>query len=138
MYGSKSSRGIDIINERADSALVAVNLFNNIIGVSLVGESNGKSRVEERLLAQSALKHLKFIGRGLLKYFGVRLETDKCARFVSVTDFLKLGNNLASFKALLVNMAVLADLNLKPLRKSINNGLTDAVKTARNLVARAA
>ena len=51
---------------------------------------------------------------------------------------MKLVNGYAPFKALRINVAVLGNLYLKPFGKRVNNRRTNAVKTAGNLVARAA
>ena len=51
---------------------------------------------------------------------------------------MELVNGNAPFKALRIDMAVLGYLNLKPFRERVNNRGAYAVKTARNLIARAA
>ena len=61
----------------------------------------------------------------------------RAARF-GLSDNRKLRDCVTSFKALGMHQAILRNLDLKPLRKSVDHRGADAVKAAGNLVAAAA
>ena len=106
--------------------------------LSFIRKADRKTCVKECLLAKSSLKHLKIVLCCLLKNFRVGLKFDKCAVAVAVADNVQVVYRHTPFKALRIDVAVLCYLNLKPLTKRVNNRRANAVKTARNLVARAA
>ena len=135
--GSKTAAFVDIFNKRADTALVAEVIFNNIFRVTAVGQRNCKTCVKESGLTQMALKRFIVIDRCFLKNLRVRLELDESSRFVRIADYVEVACNVTSCKALAVDMTVLGNLNLKPFGKGVNNGRAHAVQTAGNLVAAA-
>ena len=96
------------------------------------------ARVEERLLAQTALEDVVFIYGGFLEYLGIRLEAHLGALDVRLADLFELIHYLSALIALEVHVLAVADLDLEPFGESIDDGCAYAVQTAGDLVAAAA
>ena len=69
-----------------------------------------------------AFERIKVIYRGLTENFGVGLEADCGSAVVrGAYLFTVIVRMAAVSKTLLINVTVLSDLNLKPLRKGVDN-----------------
>ena len=121
-----------------DTALIDEVFLDDIVGVALISELDVYAGIEERLLAQTALEHLVLINRCFLEDLGVSLETNLCTLDIGLADFFEVVHDLAALVTLEIHVLAVANLDLEPLGKRVNNRCAYAVQTARYLVTAAA
>ena len=133
-----AARFVHEFHERGDAALIAIGLRYRLFGIAAVGQRNAQSRVEERLLAQPLLQRLKIIFGGLREDLRVRLETDEGTVGLGGADDGELVDGRAALKALGIHLSLSGNFHLEPLGQGVDDRRSDAVQTARHLIAAAA
>ena len=129
-------------DEFADAALVAhgvLALFFGLVGGfdALVFDGDVQARVQKRLLAHAGMQGLIVVFQRV-EHLGVRLEGDLRAVLVRGADDAHFLGNMAAGELHLIDLPVLADLDLQPLGQRVDDRRAHAVQTARDLVSPAA
>ena len=129
---------VDILNKALYTALVVEVVLQKILVVSLVAQLDMYARVQESLLAQTALQNGIFINRSFLKNLGVCLKAHLGALYIRLSYDLKLVYYFAALITLKINILAVTDLDLQPLRQRVYYRRANAVQTAGHLVSAAA
>ena len=127
---------VDILNEGANTALV----FEIVLSVaavlehlSLVAQTDVYTTVEECLLTQT-LEQRIIIKHDLLEHIGIRLEAHVKTVAIGFSLFAERTRHVTSFKSLGITSALMAVIDLHPLRECIYDRRTNTVQTARILI----
>ena len=117
-------------------ALLAV-LKDGGVKLTLIGQGDLHTGVQEALLPQPLFQRLKVVDGGVLEHLRVGLEGDAGAGDAGVhrADALQRPIRVAAAEGLLVLVPVAADVDGQPLRAGVDNRRTDAVQAAGHLVA---
>ena len=127
---------VEVGDEFAYAALVA-ELFPLLLPLALVAQGDGQPAVQKRLLAHARVQYLIVVDR-VVEHLGVWLEADGRAALVRGAELCDMLHYIAAREFHAVALAVLAYLDLQPLRERIHNGRAHAVQTAGHLVSPAA
>ena len=129
-------------DEFADTALVAHGVHAFLFRLvrrfdALVADGDVQTGVQERLLAHTGMERFVVIFQRV-EHLGVGLEGDLRAVLVRGADDAHFLGNMAAGEFHLINFPVLADLDLQPLGKGVDDRRAHAVQTAGDLIAPAA
>ena len=133
-----AARLVHEIHKRGNTALVAIFLFDDVVGIAAVVQPDAQPRVEERLLAQPFLQHIKFIFGGFGEDFRIRFEPDGGAIVVRGADHGQIVDRVAALKPLGIYLAVAGNFHFQPFGQRVHHRRAHAVQTAGHLVAAAA
>src|SRR5574344_1698091 len=120
----------------ANTALVAHGFLARL-SIALITQRNTNARIEECLLAQTVFQNIIFKNSGF-KNFGVSAKTNDCAGFLGAGHGFHGRRGLTALEAHKMLLFTVAYLGFHPFGQRINNRRTNAVQTARNLIASAA
>ena len=121
-------------DEFADTALVAHGVHAFLFGLvggfdALVADGDVQTGVQERLLTHTGMERFVVIFQRV-EHLGVGLEGDLRAVLVRGADDAHFLGNMAAGEFHLINFPVLADLDLQPLGKGVDDRRADTVQTA--------
>ena len=134
---------VDELDELADAALVVEYALLRLLR-TLVAEDDADAAVEERHLAEAGLQHviLKFArfkdAVRVVFILDIGPEADGRAGAVGLADDLQVIQHLAALIFLLVDFAVLIDVDLHMAGQRVNDRRAHAMQTAGYLVSSAA
>ena len=121
---------VDVLHELLDAAFRVEGL--GLLG-AFVRADDDQALVQVGQLFEALLQDVEGIDRGLENLF-IRHEVDGRAMPFGITDGFHLGDGDAALVALAPALAVAADSDFEPARKSVHAGNAHAVQTAGNLV----
>ena len=129
-------------HEFPDAALVAHGVVALLFGLfrglgALVLNGDVQSGVQKRLLAHTGMQRFVVVLQRV-EHLAVGLEGDLRAVPVRGADDAHLLRDVAAGEFHLIDLAVLADLDLEPLGQGVDDRRADAVQTAGDLIAPAA
>ena len=99
-----------------------------------VGQCDLKTGVQEGLFSEALLQGLEVVDRRLLEDVGAGLEPDGSTGLVRIANDLEVRFRNTQIELLIVDMPVLTDFDFEPVGQSVDDGGTDAVQTAGDLV----
>ena len=99
-----------------------------------VGQRDLKTGVQEGLFSETLLQGLKVVYGRLLEDVAAGLEPDGGTGLFRVADDLEVLFRNTQVELLVVDMPVLTDFDFEPVRQGVDDGGTDAVETAGDLV----
>ena len=123
------------INKRRNTAFVAVLLFHHIVGIAAVVETYAQAGVQEGLLAQAFLQHLKIVFRGFRENLVVRLETNGRTVVFRRADHGQIVNRHTAFEPLRVDVSIPGDFHFHPFGQRVYHRGTHAVQAAGDFIA---
>src|SRR6266436_2425883 len=100
---------------------------------ALVSESDFQALVEKSVFAEASGQRVVAEG-SLFENAWVGMELDFCSGFAGFAGLLELIGRLPFFVTLLPNGAIALNFEFEKVGKSVDDGNTDAVETARNFV----
>ena len=90
VYGSKTVSFTYMLNERSYTALIAEIIFDNIIFVTSVSKSNGKTCIKESRFTKMISESFIIIFCCFLKNKSIRLEFNEGTGNIRITDNRKV------------------------------------------------
>ena len=129
-------------DEFADASLVAHGVHAILFGLvggfdALVADGDMQTGVQKCLLAHAGMEGFVVIFQRV-EHLGIGFEGDLRAVLVRGADDAHFLGNMAAGEFHLINFPVLADLDLQPLGKGVDDRRAHAVQTAGDLIAPAA
>src|SRR5205823_13453982 len=121
---------VQVLDKRNDAARVVKFV---LLLIALIFDCDEQTPVEKRQLAQPLRKNIK-TELSRLENFVVRFETDFRSAPIRVACHLERAGWDTALVALYVNFSASPDLEVQPFGQSIDDGDTNAVQSARNLV----
>ena len=135
MQRFKAALLMQVIDKARDAALVAEIRLKRLsaVGAAGVTQNNPQAGIEKRLLPQTQQQHIA-VKFDRLKNLSVGLKGNGGAGVAAFAGHLEVGSDLSALEALMMAMASIPNLHLKPFGKGVDRRGADSMQAARNLV----